>query len=203
MLSSMDGKTVAAVHHSSSNPAQSARGRPSNAGAHPLPGLAPVVDEVSNLLKTAGILAALSSLNARVRFRYTGVFRPEPPLLRNISLFDRENPKLNVSGNVIALLDGYCGIACSTNAPFATEDSKRDPRLRSHPARLSMRSYVGVPIKATDGSAWGTLCHFDMRPRVIPPTEMTLLEQVVPLFAEWVREHANDLPVRLDRARRQ
>lgn len=150
-----------------------------------------MVDEVGKLLKAAGVIAALEFLNARVRFRHTGVFRPEPPLLRNIRLFDRENPRLNVSGNVIALIDGYCGIVCSTNAPFATADSQRDPRLRSHPARLSMRSYVGVPIRAADGSAWGTLCHFDMRPRVIPPTELPLLEQVARLFADWVRQNAS------------
>jgi GAF domain-containing protein len=149
------------------------------------------VDEVARVLHATGVLAALAFLNARVRFRYTGIFRPEPPLLRNIRLFDRENPTLNVSGNVIALIDGYCGIACSTNAPFATGNSERDPRLRSHPARLSMRSYAGVPIRAADGSAWGTLCHFDMRPRIISATEVPLLKRVVPLFAEWVREYAS------------
>ena len=111
-------------------------------------------------------------------------------MLRNIRLFDRENPRVNVSGSVIALVDGYCGIACSTNAAFATPNSQRDPRLRSHPARTSMRSYAGVPVRAIDGSAWGTLCHFDMRPRVIPPAEVPLLELVAPLFAEWVRKHA-------------
>ncbi|MDQ4079354.1 MAG: GAF domain-containing protein [Gemmatimonadota bacterium] len=183
-------QTVTSAHHSPSNLPQS-RTRPSTAEAGLVSVLAPVVDEVGRLLKTAGVLAALGYLNARVRFRYTGIFHPEPPMLRNVSLFDRENPRLNVSGNVIPLVSGYCGIVYSTNGSFATPNAQRDPRLCSHPARSSMRSYAGVPISVDDGSAWGTLCHFDMRPRVIPPTELPLLELVAPFFADWVREHAD------------
>ena len=150
--------------------------------------VAGVTGELGRVLQTAGVIAALGYLNARARFRYTGIFRPEPPLLRNIRLFDRENPTIDGSGIVIALIDGYCGIACSTNAPFATSDSLSDPRLGSHPAREAMRSYAGVPIRIA-GTVWGTLCHYDMRPRLIPATELPVLEQAMPLFADWVREH--------------
>ena len=148
-----------------------------------------VREELREVLRINGVVAALGYLNARVRFRYTGIFHPEPPLLRNFHLFDRENPTLNVSGNVIALVDGYCGLTCSSNSPFATPDSLRDARLDAHPARESMRSYVGVPLRMTDDTAWGTLCHFDMRPRVIPPSEVSVLEQAALLFVDWLRAH--------------
>lgn len=154
--------------------------------------LARVSDEVAAALRSAGVVAALGYLNARVRVRFTGIYRPDPPLLRNVHLFDRENPRLNVSGTVIALVDGYCGITCATNAPFATSDSRADPRLRSHPARDCMLSYVGVPIRI-DNTVWGTLCHHDLRPRIIQPSELPVLEQVVPLFAEWVCGNAGTM----------
>jgi hypothetical protein len=142
--------------------------------------------EVAQALRGEGALAALRLLNGGTRFRFTGLYRVEPPLLRNIHLFDRENPNLIVSGAVSPLSTGYCGIACSTGEPFVTTDSRKDARLDSHPARESMISYCGVPIRARSGIAWGTLCHFDVRRRLAPPGETTLLEALVPVFTEWL-----------------
>jgi hypothetical protein len=130
---------------------------------------------------------ALPLLNARVRLRYTGVFRVDPPWLRNVSMFDRENPSLNVSGGVSSVDIGYCGIVCSTNKPFATSDARCDARFESHPARDSMLSYAGVPIRTAGGIAWGTLCHFDSRPRLVAESEMVVLQAVVPCFVAWLR----------------
>lgn len=145
--------------------------------------------EVATLLRTAGIHAALAYLNARTRCRFTGVYQVDPPLLRNVHLFDRENPDLNIAGEVSSLDIGYCGIVCETGAPFTTSDAQHDPRLRAHAARDSMLAYAGAPIRMPDGRAWGTVCHFDLRPRIIVPEELSVLVTVTPLFATWVREH--------------
>ena len=142
--------------------------------------------EIDRVLGSEGVHAALQLLNTRTRFRYTGLYHVDPPLLRNIHLFDRENPGLNVSGTVSPLTIGYCGIACSTGAPFVTSDSRKDPRLESHPARESMISYCGVPIRSRGGIPWGTLCHFDFRRRLASPDEAALLETLVPVFAGWL-----------------
>ena len=141
---------------------------------------------MAQVLSSDGVLAALQLLNRRTRFRFTGLYRVEPLLLRNIHLFDRENPNLNVSGTVSPLTVGYCGIACATAAPFVTSDAREDHRLESHPARESMISYCGVPIRSRSGIPWGTLCHFDLRPRLAPPGEATHLETVAPIFAAWL-----------------
>lgn len=147
-----------------------------------------IVERVSAFLRRADVDAALRFLNARTRFRFTGVFQVEPPTLRNIRLVDRENPTLNVSGAVADLDIGYCGIACATLVPFQTADAREDPRLQSHPARNSMISYAGVPIRMANGVAWGTLCHYDVRPRLIPPDELSILLAAAPLFAAWVTQ---------------
>ena len=150
--------------------------------------LASVVTQCAAELQRSGVLAALAFLNERTRFRYTGVYHADPPVLRNVQLFDRENPHLNLSGAVVQLGETYCGITRETNAPVTIADSLQDPRLRAHAARESVLSYVGVPIRLNNGRPWGTLCHFDVRPRLLAPAELHILEAAAPLFARWLTE---------------
>lgn len=148
-----------------------------------------LIREVERALEERGIGGAVELLNARTRFRYTGIYRAEPPLLRNLYLFDRENPTLNVSGATTPLETTYCSITCATDAPFATPDAGADERLTAHPARESVISYGGVPLRRPGGGAWGTLCHFDVRPRLLPPHEADVLAKVAPILARWAIAH--------------
>lgn len=141
-----------------------------------------VCRECSTIVSTSGIGPALAWLNARTRFRFTGLYRVDPPLLRNLELFDRENPHINVSGEVRKLDDTYCALVYYSG-PFDTPDSARDDRLNGHPSRASVISYAGVPLRRENGEVWGTLCHFDVRPRLLPRGERRLLESVGPVFA--------------------
>ena len=140
---------------------------------------------VEQALAERGIGAAIELLNARTRFRYTGVYRAEPPLLRNIHLYDRENPALNVSGDASPIEATYCSIVCATAAPFATPDASQDARLEGHPALTTVLSYTGVPLRHAGGMPWGVLCHWDPRPRLLPPREVEALLQVAPVLAQW------------------
>ena len=160
--------------------------------------LARVVAELRLVLIDGGARAALERLNARARFRFTGVYRADPPLLRNVYLVDRENPALDVSGAVCPLDETYCAITCAREAAFATRDAQRDARLVAHPARDSVISYSGVPLRLENGRAWGTLCHFDLRPRLLPRAEQVILEAAAPLFVRWLRTRAL-LPDALER----
>jgi GAF domain-containing protein len=148
-----------------------------------------VVREVLARLDEDGALAALAWLNARTRFRFTGLYRAQPPVLRNLYLVDRENPTLNVSGEVCPLDETYCAITCARDGDFATFDARRDARLVGHPARRSVISYAGVPVRVAGGRVWGTLCHYDLRPRLLPPTELAHLDAVAPVFAAWLADH--------------
>ena len=148
-----------------------------------------VVREVRTRLRQSGALAALGWLNARTRFRFTGLYHAEPPMLRNLFLVDRENPTLNVSGEVCPLDETYCAITCADDVSFATPDARRDARLVEHAARLSVISYVGVPLRLSGGGAWGTLCHYDLRPRLLPPAELAHLDAVASVFSEWLAGH--------------
>jgi GAF domain-containing protein len=140
--------------------------------------------ECSAIVSQRGVEPALAFLNGRTRFRFTGIYHVDPPYLRNLWLFDRENPRLNVSGEVKPLCDTYCAFTYATGAPFATPDAPSDPRLTQHSARQSIISYAGVPMRLEGGHLWGSLCHFDVRPRMLSPDERSVLESVAPLFVE-------------------
>ena len=137
-------------------------------------------------LKKDGIVGALAFLNDRTRFRFTGLYRLVPPALHNVSLFDRENPTLNVSGAVCALEESYCSIMCASGDPMAIADSRGDARVAQHPSRDAIQSYAGVPVRQPGGRVVGSLCHFDGRPRLLPASELAVLTSVAPLVAAWL-----------------
>lgn len=138
------------------------------------------------VLDCGGPFAVLRVLNARARFRFTGLYHADPPLLRNLSLFDRENPTLNVSGAVCPLDETYCSIVVAAERTFGTRDAAHDQRLALHPARDTVISYVGVPLRRANGVLWGTLCHFDVRPRLVPVSELPVLQSAAAALARWL-----------------
>lgn len=132
----------------------------------------------ASLLAAGNVRAVLARLNARTRYRFTGLYRVEPPLLRSVELFDRENPSLRLAGDINTLEDTCCAIVAHSEEPFATADARADRRVTGPAARSAVISYVGVPVHTPDGDLWGTLCHFDVRPRLIPRRELPVLAWV-------------------------
>ncbi len=138
------------------------------------------------IVRARGVEGGVAWLNARTRFRFTGVYRVDPPNLCNVVLFDRENPSVNVSGEVTLLEDTYCSLVYASGA-FATPDARKDERLTAHAARDSVISYAGVALRLANGHIWGTLCHFDLRPRLLGEAERHLLESVAPVFIDLLK----------------
>ncbi|MFI5257539.1 MAG: hypothetical protein ACHQRK_09785 [Gemmatimonadales bacterium] len=136
------------------------------------------------ILAERGAIVALGFLNARTRFRFTGLYTPEPPLLRNLLLYDRENPTVNVSGAAAPLDETFCAIVCAKGEPFGTPDSHADSRLVPNAGRDVVMSYCGVPVRSASGSVRGTLCHFDFRPRLLEPAESAVLVEAAAVFRE-------------------
>lgn len=137
-------------------------------------------------LRDGGLIAALALLNQRTRFRFTGLYRVVPPQLHNVSLYDRENPSLNVSGAVCGLGETYCSIVHESGQPLRIGNATADARVRTHPARESIQSYAGVPVRSLGGQVLGTLCHFDGRPRIMPTGELPVLQEVASLLIPWL-----------------
>lgn len=159
---------------------------PSGRAAHDNAARIEVERLVRDMLSTSDLTEVLRFLNQRARFRFTGVYRTDPPLLRNVCLFDRENPSLLLGGDATPLDRTYCGIVYDTRAPFYVEDAISDSSLTAHSARETVVSYAGVPVRDASGQVVGTLCHFDMRPRMLPDDEIKVLEGVAQSISMWL-----------------
>ena len=78
--------------------------------------------------------------------------------------------------------------------PFTTDDTRRDDRLRQHPGRDAVRSYCGVLLRRPDGTAFGTLCHFDVVACDVPGPEVALMEAAAGRIMRIVLPISGDPP---------
>ncbi|HEY1696979.1 MAG TPA: ATP-binding protein [Polyangiaceae bacterium] len=137
--------------------------------------------KLQKILSTQSIHEALHFLNSRTPHRFTGIYRFDPPMLRNVALVDSYAPGVE-RGDDSPLSETYCSIVGDTQRGFTTEDARRDDRLRTHPARDSVVSYCGVLLRDEAGQPFGTLCHFDLLPCDVPVAEIALMEAAAPLL---------------------
>lgn len=139
-------------------------------------------------LADGGMVGALALLNARARFRFTGVFATLPAVPRNLCLYDRENPRLTLSG-VCESLERALGAVARAHGvpPQSPSEAAVSPPSRSCFGDGAVLSYAAVPLRTAAGHAIGILCHWDSRPRLVPPAERLVLEAVAPIFASWVQ----------------
>lgn len=122
------------------------------------------VEEIDHAMAKRGVHGVLALLNARSPHRFTGIYRFDPPTLRSLHLYDRNNPSLEV-GEDTPMRETYCSIVGEQEAAFAVADAMDSARLSEHPARESVRSYQGIPLVNSSNVVVGTLCHFDIVPR--------------------------------------
>lgn len=135
-------------------------------------------------LDVNGLHTALGYLNSRTRFRYTGAYRFAAPLLCSLEIYDRENPTLSLCAEV-EMRTTYCSIVGLDRTPLAVDDADLDARVNDHPARERFAAYCGVPLRGPGGNAFGTLCHYDPRPRIGSSDQIALLERVAPLISAY------------------
>lgn len=137
-------------------------------------------------VRDEGLRGALRFLNGRTGHRFTGVYRVDPPTLRNVQIFDELNPDLVVADDT-PLSETYCSIVAAEGAPFSTSDAGADERLVDHPALESVRAYMGVPL-TVEGQPFGTLCHFDVVPREVSDEAFAFLERAADVINEIIEE---------------
>ena len=133
------------------------------------------------ILNHQGIHEALRFLNSRTPHRFTGIYRFDGPMLRNVYLMDSEGPEVR-RGEDALMSATYCSIVGQCERAFTTEDARRDDRLRSHAARDNVLSYCGILLRDEAGAPFGTLCHFDLVPCAVPVSEMPLMDAAAPLL---------------------
>ena len=133
--------------------------------------------EFERLIKHGGLWEALRFLNIRIPYRFTGVYRYDGALLRNVALFDQHNPYVK-QGDDFPMIDAPCARVADHGGQLVVVDFETDARfLRSFSPIIS---YCGALIRGPDGSDFGTICHYDFHPCQTSHTNATLLERVGP-----------------------
>lgn len=138
-------------------------------------------------LQQDGLQSALRYLNARTPHRFTGVFRFDNDMLRNMALIDKWLPQVE-RGADVPLEQAYCAHLRRTGEPLEVTDGHRDPRT-PWMKDIPVVSYCGAVIQDRTGQPWGALCHFDSASCDAKVSDMPLLTAAAALiFAGIERE---------------
>lgn len=73
----------------------------------------------------------------------------------------------------------FCTHAVAKKATLVVADATADPRFAENPfvtGQPNIRFYAGAPLISPDGSALGTVCVIDRRPRAIEPSQVAALQ---------------------------
>jgi hypothetical protein len=131
------------------------------------------LNEFAGLLQSRGLHAALDMLNSRTPHRYTGVYRYDGDMLRNVLLFDRWDEAVR-GGPDAPMAQTFCAIVPGAGATLEVVDGRADERfpwMHENP----VVSYCGALIRDRLGQVFGTVCHFDLRPCEAGSSQLPLL----------------------------
>lgn len=84
----------------------------------------------------------------------------------------------------------FCAHTLALDAPMVVEDAGRDPRFVDNPLVVDdpgIRFYAGVPIRTRDGTALGTLCAIDRRPRELSREQLDILVDLAELVSKEIQ----------------
>ncbi len=145
-----------------------------------------VLRELAAMAERGDLRGALALLNANAhsRARFTGMYRIERDMIFGIETFDREHPHDAVPVAAPAMTS-YCLGVYRDDEPWAVTEALADERLATHPSRETWRSYVGVPLRDTQGHLVGTICHYDYCPSPMTPADVGMLRAAAPMLARF------------------
>lgn len=143
--------------------------------------------EFERLLRSEGLWEALRFLNVQTPYRFTGVYRYDGAMLRNVRLFDQNDPDVK-HGDDFPMLDAPCARVGDHGGQLVVVDFATDQRfLRSF---APIVSYCGALIRNPDGSGLGTVCHFDIKPCQASATHVALLERIASAVSSVLQRDA-------------
>lgn len=103
----------------------------------------------------------------------------------------------------------FCNEAIQREEPLIVPDASADPRFFELPSvQQGIRFYAGIPIHAPDGSAIGTFCVLDSRPRQLDPEDLEALKDLAACAEAEIQRVAicqseRELLAEMDQFRRQ
>lgn len=140
------------------------------------PAWAAEADAFSEVLLVGGLGAALDFLNTRTDYRFTFVYKSEPPFARRVLVHDRESLYIS-SRDPVPVTQTFFEFML-TEPAFATADGLLDERSRRHPARTHFRGFCGIQLRHADGRHYGWLAHASPGAVAVPEHETVFLQQI-------------------------
>lgn len=134
------------------------------------------IDAFKEVLLVGGLGAALDFLNARTAYRFTFVYKSEPPFARRVLVHDREFLYIP-SRERVPVTQTFFEFML-TEQVFSTADGLLDERSRLHPGRSHFRSFCGVQLLHADGRHFGWLAHASPGALAVPAQETEFLQQI-------------------------
>jgi hypothetical protein len=141
-------------------------------------------EAVRSVLATCGVRHALALLNDRTQYRYTAIYKLSGEAMHAVHVFDRSS-EYRTWLKAVPLDKSFCQHAIE-EGEFATSHASEDQRLRSRPYVGLVESYYGRLLMRESGEPYGTFIHFDVEPRSIDPAEASFLQEVIPLFIDYL-----------------
>tara|TARA_R110002072_G_scaffold9512_2_gene45869 strand:- start:795 stop:1307 length:513 start_codon:yes stop_codon:yes gene_type:complete len=86
----------------------------------------------------------------------------------------------------------FCGHTILQSEPLVIPDATEDPRFADNPLVLEgpeIRFYAGWPLGLDGGSALGTLCIIDSKPRDLDPAQLEVLGDLANVMVDLLRLH--------------
>ena len=142
---------------------------------------------LTHILDTEGLEAGLKWLNSRVPHRLTASYKLVDQAMCSTAIVDKLY-QANVSDlAVVPLQDSFCQFAMNDGQFIAQNTGEDgDPRLKGHPYKGVLNSYVGLPLMINQRTMYGTLCHFDNSPIQLPDEEFEFLQHVAQLLPRYL-----------------
>lgn len=139
--------------------------------------------ELKLALDRGGIREALAFMNARTTHRFSAVYCFDDDMLRNIVMYDRENPDATEPSPTIPVGASYCVFVRDRGTSFSVTHAAHDRRVDGHEKQEALQAYCGVPLIDASGRMFGTICHFDFHPMKLSDDDVALMEAIAPFLA--------------------
>ena len=154
---------------------------PSVSSSSPYAAFAAEIDSFKEVLLVGGLAAALDFLNTRTGYRFTFIYKSEPPHARRVMVHDRDLLYIP-SRDLVSITQPF--FECMLTEPvFATADSLVDERSCLPPARTHFRGFCGIQLLYADGRHFGWLAHASPGALAVPEHETGFLQlAAVPLM---------------------
>jgi hypothetical protein len=142
-------------------------------------------DSVLSLIQQREFERALRALNAGVPHRYSGIFRLDGDMVRNVLLVDKLEQPRPERFAVFPLADSFCQFVMRDSF-LHVDDSTHEALLDGSPYQGVIRAYHAVALTLLDARVVGTVSHFDTVPQALDDAQFSLLVLAARALPEYL-----------------